>query len=103
MLLYRQNKSVKKQINMSAEIVIYIQKIKTYFRNFEEVRKYFIQSEDVEDLFFSYLEEYVTKQYYETGNAMLTKEHFEEIRNIVNKKNREPIIDLGIWGFMCLN
>lgn len=61
------------------EVLIYIQTVKTFFKNNEESRNYFL-GEVNEDTFFKYLGEISRKNFEENGDVMLTSIQFELLR-----------------------
>lgn len=107
---------------MSIDVLIYIEKVKEYFNNDNDVKNYFLQNFD-EKIFFSYLTEVATINYQKQGDPALSKEQFETIRNVIyiNKNDPESIksiylsinsknpheekifMNLNDFGFLCLN
>lgn len=98
-----------------AEVLIYIQTVKTYLKTNIEAREYFIGESD-EELFFEHLSVISQKNFETNGEVMLNKEQFELLRKTltviaITKKDipEEPIenenLFLNIEGFgkICLN
>lgn len=98
---------------LSAEILIYIQKVKSYLSNNEEAKKYFIGDSDVDSFFNRVIE--LSKQNFEKfGNPMLSKEQFESLRQVVftvevnkddlpNSNEDNIFIDMRGYHKICLN
>ena len=103
-------------MNLSPEVLIYIQTVKGYFANNTEAREYFIGDSD-EELFFQHLSEISQKNYDDEGEVMLNKEQFELLRKTVAaisslKNTKEETIELKKenifleipnFGEICLN
>lgn len=100
---------------MPPEVLIYIQNVKTYFKNNQEARDYFISGVD-EDLFFQHLSDISQKNYEKNGEVMLDMAQFELLRKTVaalaaSKKDfpKEEVIEENIffeipgYGKICLN
>lgn len=97
---------------MSPEVLIYIQNIKTYFKNNHEARSYFLNNSD-EDLFFEHLTNISIKNYENNGDASLDIQQFELLRKTVialtiAKNNNPPkgnnvFIDILGYGNLCMN
>jgi hypothetical protein len=97
------------------EVLIYIQKVKTYFNNNTEAREYFIGESD-EELFFEHLSEISQKNFETNGEVMLNKEQFELLRKTViaisitkkdipeePKENDNMFFEMKGFGKICLN
>lgn len=100
-------------MDLSAEILIYIQKVKSYFSNNTEATEYFIGDSDV-DSFYNRLTELSKQNFENFGNPTLSKEQFESLRQIVftvevskddlPKTNEDNIfIDMRGYHKICLN
>lgn len=100
-------------MDLSAEILIYIQKVKTYFANSAEATEYFIGNSDVNS-FFDRLTELSKENFEKFGNPTLSKEQFESLRQIIftvevvkedlPKSNEDNIfIDMRGYDKICLN
>lgn len=99
---------------MSPEVLIYIQNVKTYFKNNQEARDYFLNNSD-EDIFFQHLGDISQKNYDKNGEVMLNKEQFELLRKTVaaltiSQKddsefeiNEKVFIEISGFGKICLN
>jgi hypothetical protein len=89
---------------MSPEVLIYVQKIKDFFIKDEQVRSYFIGDTN-EDVFFEKVYNISQENFDKNGEAMLSREQFEELKFSVQKnKIIENIYhDLGGFGKICLN
>ena len=95
----------------SPEILIYVQKIKKYFKENKEASDYFLKDVD-EKLFFKYFTDIAEKNLKEKGEPELTELQFEILRKTVRAIciTNEPIYrhltiwwDLGKYGRMYLN
>jgi hypothetical protein len=64
---------------MDTEVLIYLQKVKTYFKNNEGARDYFVGDSDAEE-FFNQLTIISSKNLKTNGQPELTKEQFELLR-----------------------
>jgi hypothetical protein len=100
-------------MDLSAEILIYIQKVKSYFSNNAEATQYFIGDSDV-DSFYKRLTELSKENFEKFGYPTLSKEQFESLRQIiftveVNKDNLPNtnqdniFIDMRGYYKICLN
>ena len=100
-------------MDLSAEILIYIQKVKSYFSNNAEATQYFIGDSDV-DSFYKRLTELSKENFEKFGYPTLSKEQFESLRQIVftvevNKDNLPNtnqdniFIDMRGHHKICLN
>jgi hypothetical protein len=100
-------------MDLSAEILIYIQKVKSYFSNNAEATQYFIGDSDV-DSFYKRLTELSKENFEKFGYPTLSKEQFESLRQIVftvevNKDNLPNtnqdniFIDMRGYHKICLN
>lgn len=97
---------------MSPEVLIYIQNIKTYFKNNHDARLYFLNNSD-EDLFFEHLTNISIKNYENNGDASLDVRQFELLRKTVialtiAKNNNPPkgndvFINILGYGDFCMN
>jgi hypothetical protein len=100
-------------MDLSAEILIYIQKVKSYFSNNAEATQYFIGDSDV-DFFYNRMTELSKQNFEKFGNPTLSKEQFESLRQVVftvevnkddlPKSNDDNIfIDMRGYHKICLN
>jgi len=100
-------------MELSAEILIYIQKVKLYFSNNTEATQYFIGDSDV-DSFYNRMTELSKENFQKFGYPTLSKEQFESLRQVVftvevNKdklpKTNEDNIFIDMRGHhkICLN
>ena len=67
---------------METEVLVYIQKVKTYLQANEEANNYFIGKADVDE-FYKQLTIISNKNYEENGTPELSKEQFELLRRTV--------------------
>lgn len=100
-------------MDLSPEVLIYIQTVKNYFEKNEQAREYFIGDFN-DEIFFKHLSEISQKNFEKDGEVMLNKEQFELLRRtvqaieVVNSDepiNQEDLIFVDIRGFgkICLN
>jgi hypothetical protein len=111
-------------MNFIPEVLIYIQTVKTYFKNSEDAREYFIGNSS-EEVFFQHLGEISQKNFETKGEVMLDKEQFELLRRTIavitivqqefvdedeitkEDKSYNPeeniFIDMRGYGKICLN
>lgn len=69
----------------SPEVLIFIEKMKQYIKNAEDIREYFfLDIEGAEDIFINNLTEIAEQNFEKTGFPELTKEQFEVIREKVH-------------------
>lgn len=99
---------------MPPEVLIYIQNVKTYLKNNQEARDYFLSGID-EELFFKHLSEISQKNYETNGEVMLDMNQFELLRKTVAalaiaKKeipsediNENIFFEIPNFGKICLN
>ena len=100
---------------MPPEVLIYIQKVKTYLENDDKARSYFLDDVD-EDLFYQHLIEISRKNFEKDGEPTLTQDQFELLRKTLravhiskNEKNDEDDVNEKIYmringfGIICLN
>jgi len=71
---------------MSPEVIVYVQKLKKYFKTNSEAREYFVQDLDIEE-FFEYLTDIAEKNFLEKEDPTLNMEQFEIIKNTLKSKN----------------
>lgn len=64
---------------MDTEVLVYLQKVKTYLNSSEDARKYFIGESDVNE-FYNQLTIISNKNFETNGQPELTKEQFELLR-----------------------
>ena len=100
-------------MDLSPEVLIYIQTVKNYFATNEQAREYFIGNSD-QEMFFKHLSEISQKNFKKDGEVMLNKEQFELLRRTVQaievvkedkSINQEDLIFVDTRGFgkICLN
>ena len=103
-------------MNLSPEVLIYIQTVKSYFAKNNEAREYFLGNSD-EELFYQHMAEISQKNFDKEGEVMLNKEQFELLRKTIlaitiSKKTDDEIIeekkdnifmDIPNFGQICLN
>lgn len=100
---------------MSPEVLIYIQKVKTYLQNDDKARQYFLDEVD-EELFYQHLIEISQKNFEKDGEPTLTQDQFELLRKTMkainaskNEKNEDNGVNEKIYmringyGVICLN
>lgn len=96
--------------NLSPEVLIYLQTLKNYFNNNEEVKNYFMVH-DNENLFYHQISHISQLNLNLSGQPMLTIEQFETIRmnmiQIINQPNNltesHLFVDLKEYGKFYLN
>ena len=69
-------------MELSPEVLIYIQSVKNYFDTNKEAGEYFLSGAN-EELFFKHLTEIAQKNFSKSGESMLNREQFELLRNVV--------------------
>jgi uncharacterized protein YrzB (UPF0473 family) len=100
-------------MDLSSEVLIYLQTVKNYFATNQEAKEYFIGDSD-EEMFFNHLSEISQKNFEKNGEVMLNKEQFEllrvTIRAIQVTKDDKPteqedliFVDTRGFGKICLN
>lgn len=100
-------------MDLSPEVLIYLQTVKNYFATNQEAREYFIADSD-EEMFFNHLSEISQKNFEKSGEVMLNKEQFELLRITVRAikvtKDDKPtekedliFVDTRGFGKICLN
>jgi hypothetical protein len=97
---------------METEVLIYIQKVKTYFKNNEEARDYFIGDSSIDE-FYNQLTIISSKNLKTNGQPELTKEQFELLRMTIKvveiRKQRVFYSDDKLFMFLddfpgiCMN
>lgn len=100
---------------MPPEVLIYIQKVKTYLENDERAREYFLNEID-EELFYQHLTEISQKNFEKDGEPTLTQDQFELLRKTLraiyvskNDSNENDDVNEKIYmkingfGVICLN
>lgn len=105
---------VKRLMNLSPEVLIYVQSVKNFLDKDENAKTYFIV-EGNEDFFYQHLTEIAQKNYDTNGSAELTTLQFEYIRktmyiifNVLTKEIPENpedklFIDYKEYGKFGLN
>lgn len=106
-------------MNLSPEVLTYLQTVKNYMKKNDETRRYFLNGVD-EEMFYEHLLEISQKNFEQLGEPMLNKEQFDLLRktmkaiSIVNKSVEELddieedpekniFIDYRGIGKICLN
>jgi len=69
-------------MDLSSEVLIYIQSVKEYFKKNESASEYFLKDSD-EELFFNHLAEIAQKNFEKDGDPMLNQEQFELLRKTI--------------------
>ena len=102
---------------ISAEVLIYIQTVKSYFEKNQEAKDYFLNDSN-EELFFKHMTEIAQKNFEKNGEVTLDREQFELLRRTIaaitvmkeSKIKKEDFdYDNGIFiefpnfGSICLN
>lgn len=93
---------------MSPEVLIYVQKLKTYFENNIEAKEYFLTDSD-EEFFYTQLQTISNKNFIKNGDPQLSMDQLELIRRmsiVVNtSKNRiqNLYMDMGEFGKIWYN
>lgn len=107
-------------MDLSPEVLIYVQSVKNYFATNKEAGEYFLSGTN-EELFFKHLTEIAQKNFTKSGESMLNRDQFELLRktilaiNVIEKKveiksedfnyNNGVFIELRFpnFGLICLN
>jgi hypothetical protein len=107
-------------MDLSPEVLIYVQSVKNYFATNKEAGEYFLSGTN-EELFFKHLTEIAQKNFTKSGESMLNREQFELLRktilaiNVIEKKveikSEDFNYDNGVFielpfpnfGLICLN
>lgn len=106
-------------MDLSPEVLTYLQTVKNYLKKNDEARRYFLHGVD-EEMFFEHLTEIAQKNFNQLGEPMLNKEQFDLLRktmkaiSIVDKsitdlEEEEPnpekniFVDYRGFGKICLN
>jgi hypothetical protein len=86
------------------EVLIYVQKVKKYLTTNDETREYF-EIETSGDDFFKALTELSHKNFEDTGEAELSLQQFEDLRQQVLKRNDMygVFVSLGDLGLISMN
>lgn len=97
---------------MPPEVLIYVQKIKSYLNNDMEAHQYFLQNND-ENNFFKELINIALKNFNKNGDPTLTIDQFELIKTLCESKNQVKskdkndsstiYLDLGSFGKLYMN
>jgi hypothetical protein len=69
-------------MDLSPEVLIYIQSVKSYFDINKEAGEYFLSGTN-EELFFKHLTEIAQKNFTKSGEATLNREQFELLRKTI--------------------
>lgn len=69
-------------MNLSPEVLIYIQTVRNYFNTNKEAYDYFLGNSD-EVLFFEHLADISQKNFEKEGEVMLNKEQFDLLRKTI--------------------
>lgn len=67
---------------MDTEVLVYLQKVKSYISSNEEAKTYFIGNSDAEE-FYKHLAIISEKNFEENGQPELTQEQFELLRKTI--------------------
>lgn len=110
-------------MDISPEVLIYVQTVKDFFKKNEKAADYFLNNSD-EDNFFKHLTEIAQKNYEKDGDPMLNQEQFELLKRTIKAitiatsktptkqieiKNEDFDYDNGVFigfpnfGMICLN
>ena len=92
-------------MDFSADILIYIQSVKNFFENNENIRKYFLTNVD-NDLFFENLGQIAEINLIKNGEPQLSKEQFEVLRlslQIFKKVDDEVEMEETIYEYTSNN
>ena len=112
-------------MELSPEVLIYVQSVKNYFDTNKEAGEYFLNGTN-EELFFKHLTEIAQKNFSKSGESMLNREQFELLRktilalSVIEKKsftkkveiksedfNYDNGVFIGLpcpnFGLICLN
>jgi hypothetical protein len=107
-------------MDLSPEVLIYVQSVKNYFATNKEAGEYFLNGTN-EELFFKHLSEIAQKNFTKLGESMLNRDQFELLRktilaiNVIEKKveikSEDFNYDNGVFielpfpnfGLICLN
>lgn len=106
-------------MDLSPEVLIYIQTVKNFLSVNEEAKNYFLAEGVDEETFFHHLAEISEKNYKSNGEVMLTRDQFEllrktlaaasiAIREIPEEEELEKLedrifVDSRGFGKICLN
>lgn len=91
-------------MDLSPEVLIYIQSVKSYFEINKEASEYFL-SESNEELFYKHLTEIAQKNFSKSGEAILNREQFELLRktilaiNVIEKKSFTKKVEIKSEDF----
>lgn len=99
-------------MKFSPEVLMYLQNVKSFFNKNDEAKKYFFFHYD-EDTFYQKLLEVAQSNFNEKGDAMLTLDQFEILRNPEVEKqiddgfteeiNKNIFIEFNGYEKICLN
>jgi len=100
-------------MDLSPEVLIYIQTVKNYLNTNEDAKKYFLSNGN-EEFFFKHLSEISQKNFEKDGDVMLSKIQFELLRKTTmatsvlepkneNIDNEKIFIEIKNFGKICLN
>lgn len=106
-------------MDLSPEVLTYLQTVKNYLKKNDEARRYFLHGVD-EEMFYQHLTEIAQKNHNQLGEPMLSKEQFDLLRktmkaiSIVNKSvteieeeipnpEKNIFVDYRGFGKICLN
>ena len=91
-------------MELSPEVLIYIQSVKSYFEINKEASEYFLSGSN-EELFYKHLTEIAQKNFSKSGEAILNREQFELLRktilaiNVIEKKSFTKKVEIKIDDF----
>lgn len=96
--------------NLPSEVLIYLQKLKSYFNSVDEVRNYFVGDVHI-DLFYEKVTKTSQENFQKTGQPMLSVDQFESIRIELMREHfkqikqlpKEIFVDYKQFGKFYLN
>jgi hypothetical protein len=96
-----------KKLQMSPDVLIYLQSIKNFFTNNTLAKKYF-SIEGNEEIFYKHISELSQKNFDEYGEPELTLDQFEELRKSIFSSEDDitftaSFLNLGDLGYISLN
>lgn len=106
-------------MDLSPEVLTYLQTVKNYLKKNDEARRYFLHGVD-EEMFYIHLTEIAQKNHDQLGEPMLSKEQFDLLRktmkaisivdkSIIELEDETPdvekyiFVDYRGFGKICLN
>jgi len=91
-------------MELSPEVLIYVQSVKNYFDTNKEASEYFLNGTN-EELFFKHLTEIAQKNFTKSGESMLNRNQFELLRktilaiNVIEKKSFTKKVEIKSEDF----